>query len=63
MLGRRGTREEPSPAERTSRANRIGVYTVAIILGFAFALPFVYTVTRTIMDGHGPRNDIGCRYQ
>ena len=50
MLGRRSTREERSPAEQSSTANRIGVYTVAIILGIAFALPFVYTVTRTIMD-------------
>jgi len=39
-----------SPADEAGRGSRISAYTIAIILGLVFALPFLYTVTRTIME-------------
>jgi multiple sugar transport system permease protein len=39
-----------SPADQASRGSRTSAYVVAIILGIVFALPFIYTVTRTLME-------------
>ena len=51
MLGRRSAREERSPAEQTSTASRIGVYTVAIILGIAPLSALIGFTLGTILGG------------